>query len=188
MALDQLLKKTFLWQALWRRTRRCLLKGCETAFAPIHPLSRYCSDACRKAARHWSRWWAAKRYRATDGGKAQRAQQAQRRRNRQRRTPQSSRASPSHPTGNKTSATGSNTSPSTSAWEACVARLAFLAGGVGHHDHDTGKINCCHRPGCYQRFAVPKRSPFQRFCDAFCRQALRRVKERERRLRKNTGS
>lgn len=66
---------------------------------------------------------------------------------------------------------------------ACVVRLV---GGVGHHDQAGGKNNCCHRPGCYEQFLVPKRSPRKKFCEASCRQALRRVQERERRLQAST--
>ena len=43
------------------RARICLLKGCETWFSPLHPLSRYCSEACGEAARLWSRRLAAQR-------------------------------------------------------------------------------------------------------------------------------
>jgi hypothetical protein len=57
----------------------------------------------------------------------------------------------------------------------------------GHHDHGSTKKNCCHRPGCYERFEIPDRSPLKRFCNADCRQALRRVLERERRLRKKVS-
>ena len=37
----------------------------------------------------------------------------------------------------------------------------------------------CDRPGCYQRFVRSRRSIEQRFCSAPCRQALRRVRQRE---------
>lgn len=58
------------------RVRICLLKGCEKRFSPLHPLTRYCSEACRQAARRWSRWRAAFRYRASERGKECRRQQA----------------------------------------------------------------------------------------------------------------
>jgi hypothetical protein len=57
----------------------------------------------------------------------------------------------------------------------------------GHHHHGSGKKNCCHRPGCYERFEIPDHPPLQKFCNADCRQALRRVLERERRLRKKVA-
>lgn len=41
----------------------------------------------------------------------------------------------------------------------------------------------CDRPGCYECFRRPARSPRQRFCSRACRRALERVWERERRWR-----
>lgn len=66
------------------RARICLLKGCEKWFSPLHPLSRYCSEACVRAARLWSRRRAARRYRASDKGKERRRQQSCRYRERLR--------------------------------------------------------------------------------------------------------
>jgi len=37
----------------------------------------------------------------------------------------------------------------------------------------------CDRPGCYQLFVPSPRSPDQHFCSPACRQALRRVRQRE---------
>jgi hypothetical protein len=47
----------------------------------------------------------------------------------------------------------------------------------------------CQRPGCYTCFAPCARSPQQRFCCPSCRQALRRVRQREvaRRQRRRRG-
>jgi len=42
----------------------------------------------------------------------------------------------------------------------------------------------CQRPGCYATFVPTPRSPQQRFCSCSCRQALRRVLDRERRWRR----
>ena len=53
-------------------SRQCLLKGCERWFLPHHFQARYCSPACRMAARRWRRWYACQRYRATDHGKQRR--------------------------------------------------------------------------------------------------------------------
>ena len=41
----------------------------------------------------------------------------------------------------------------------------------------------CHRPGCYVLFLPSVRFPDQKFCSGSCRQALRRVRQREARLR-----
>ena len=42
----------------------------------------------------------------------------------------------------------------------------------------------CSRPGCYVLFLPSPRSPGQHFCSGSCRQALRRVRQREARLRR----
>ena len=66
------------------RTRRCLLKGCEQRFRPQRARQRYCSDACWRAARKWSRWKAQQSYRATMAGKDKRNGQSRRYRDRLR--------------------------------------------------------------------------------------------------------
>ena len=70
------------------RSRKCLLKGCECVYFPSHPLCRYCSEACRQAARRWSRWLAAMRYRSSEQGKQVRQEQARRYRERVRQREQ----------------------------------------------------------------------------------------------------
>jgi len=64
------------------RHRQCLLKGCEAWFRSVHPLARYCSESCQRAARHWSQWRANRRYRRSEQGKACRREQCRRRRER----------------------------------------------------------------------------------------------------------
>jgi hypothetical protein len=76
-----------VWQAGVRygaRRRRCLLKGCPRRFCPPHPLSRYCSEACREAARVWARRRAAAKYRQTEAGREKRRAQSRRYRERVR--------------------------------------------------------------------------------------------------------
>lgn len=70
------------------RLRRCLLKGCERYFRPLHPCCRYCSEDCSRGARRWSRWRAARRYRRTEGGRERRREQCRqyRQRSKERRT------------------------------------------------------------------------------------------------------
>ena len=46
----------------------------------------------------------------------------------------------------------------------------------------------CDRPGCYGEFDRTRRSPLQRFCSHACRQALARVRQRERRWRERRGA
>jgi len=69
----------------WRFGRRvCLLKGCEQTFQAWHPFVRYCSSACREAARRWRQRTANRRYRASEQGKDRRRAQARRYRERVR--------------------------------------------------------------------------------------------------------
>jgi hypothetical protein len=65
-----------------QRRRACLLKGCEQAFCPQHPLDRYCSDDCVAEARRWSRARANQKYRASEPGRQRRQAQCRRRRER----------------------------------------------------------------------------------------------------------
>jgi hypothetical protein len=58
------------------RSRICLMKGCEQPFQPSHPLSRYCSLACREAARRWRQQTANRHYRGSDQGKCRRREQS----------------------------------------------------------------------------------------------------------------
>lgn len=54
----------------------------------------------------------------------------------------------------------------------------------GHHQAgDLEKISCS-RPGCYELFTAEPRSPLKAFCSSLCRQALRRVRQREARWRR----
>ena len=50
---------------------------------------------------------------------------------------------------------------------------------VGHHKDEISEKSCCFRPGCYVRYSVTTRSPQQCFCSSACRNALRRVRQRE---------
>jgi hypothetical protein len=72
------------YRPAWARPRRCLLKGCGHWFLPTRPQCRYCSYACRQAARRWRRWRAQQKYRTTAHGRSHRQQQASRYRQRLR--------------------------------------------------------------------------------------------------------
>jgi hypothetical protein len=66
------------------------------------------------------------------------------------------------------------TAPNAAAEKACE----------GHHLRRVrrlGKKFSCDRPGCYEGFDRSRRSPWQRFCSALCREALRLVRLRDRR-------
>ena len=165
------------------RRRRCLLKGCEKPFHPRHPQARYCSEACRQAARRWRAWRARRRYRGTVRGKACRCQQSRRYRARcqQRRE----RAGDS--TGSVVSEGASVRGPSCRV-AAEAGASAPPAGREGQRPAHFFKKSSCDRPGCYTCFDPHPRSPLQRFCSSLCRRALQRVLEREARWRRSVWS
>ena len=138
--------------------RLCLLKGCEQGFTPLHPFICYCSKDCRTAARRWQQREANRRYRSSEQGKACRRVQC--RRYRQRLAERSADD---------------------------LGGAAEGEGGEGYQKADPRKFFSCPRPGCEERFSKTTRSPLQKFCSAACRQALRRVRLRDRRWERILG-
>lgn len=136
------------------RSRRCLLKGCEQFYQPPNPQARYCSPACRHAAERWRRWRSSQTWRQTEGGRQCRRRQSCRYRQRVRQRPEVE----SEPI----------SEPSEEVRE-------------GQRPAADSETSCCGRPGCYELFVLMRRSPQQRFCSCLCRQALRRVHQREAR-------
>ena len=51
----------------------------------------------------------------------------------------------------------------------------------GHQKAEDSEKILCSRPGCYEWFPAERRSPLKRFCSCLCREALRRVRQREAR-------
>lgn len=149
------------------RCRRCLLKGCERWFLPTRPQARYCSADCQQAARRWRRWQATQRYRASAAGQERRREQSRRYRERRRQRPV---AQPVAATAATPAGDGEGQRPA-----------EFSEQKVGQP---------CQRPGCYTCFEPSSRSPQQRYCCGCCRQALRRVRQREvqRRQRRRHGA
>jgi hypothetical protein len=157
--------------------RRCLLKGCERWFLPKRPQARYCSAPCQHAARRWRRWHASQRYRTTTHGKERRRDQARRYRRRgQQRSTSPEPASPTsqlelQPPGVEPEPPSTTDPPITSS-----------PAGEGQRPDEILEKSCglpCDRPGCYVLFLPTPRSPQQHFCSGHCRQALRRVRQRE---------
>lgn len=133
------------------RPRRCLLKGCERLFWPRHWRSHFCSKTCQQKARRWQRWKASQQYRATDHGKERRREQSRRRRQRQQQERKAASAVADEPReGQRIQPPGEDFSSEP-----------------------------CHRPGCYEVFALPHERSCKRFCSVACRLALRRVLDRE---------
>jgi hypothetical protein len=148
------------------RRRLCLLKGCEQPFEPSHPQARYCSTRCRAGARRWRCWRASRTYRAGEQGQARRREQSRRYRTRRQ---QRERAA-AEPHGE----------PDPPAPESAEPR-------EGQRPALESEESCCARPGCYAGFVRGCRSLRQNFCDWLCRQALRRVRQREARWRRRLG-
>jgi hypothetical protein len=144
------------WQAPQpsRRSRRCLLKGCERFFTPAYPQARYCTAECRGAAERWRRVKASRRYRASPAGREHRREEN--RRYRQRRREQ---------------ATGS------------ADELSSREGKRPACSSENSAERMCDRPGCYAVFHVRHEHSSRRFCSVACRLALRRVLDREARYR-----
>jgi hypothetical protein len=161
--------------------RRCLLKGCERWFLPRHPRARYCGPDCQKAAQRWRRWHASQRYRATTNGKQHRRDQSRRYRSRARQSlllpepvPPTLEVEPLTPMVDAEPTLPP--APPTAVIPDCEGQrpAEILKQFLGRP---------CDRPGCYVLFRLAPRSPQQAFCSCSCRQALRRVRQREERLK-----
>ena len=136
------------------RQRRCLLKGCEQLFKPEYAQTRYCSAACQQEADRWRHWYANQTWRKTESGRECRREQSCRYRRRVRERREAEQA---------------------------VAEEAALPECEGERPAEAVKKSPCARPGCYVLFVPARRSPRQQFCSCLCRQALRRVLQREAR-------
>jgi hypothetical protein len=161
---------------------RCLLNSCENWFLPYRPQARYCSPACQKAARGWRRWLSCQSFKATAHGRELRREQARRYRSRLRqRSPLAEPTSPAYDVELTSRVIESQTSPGSE------PPPLVSTTGEGQRRAKIPEQSCglpCQRPGCYILFLPSARSPDQRFCSDSCRQALRRVRQRELRLRK----
>jgi hypothetical protein len=161
---------------------RCLLKDCGRWFLPPWPQARYCSPTCQKAAAHWRSWHASQTYRATFQGKERRREQAQRRRERQRAA--FAEPAPQTPSIESTLSVievqTTFTSDSTPITPVDCQNVGQRPAKIRPQSGDLP----CSRPGCYVLFLPSPRSPYQYFCSGSCRQALRRVRQREARLRR----
>jgi len=164
-------------------SRRCLLKGCERWFLSHQPQARYCSPDCQKAARRWRRWHASQRYRATTNGKQHRRDQSRRYRNRaQQSLPLPEPVSPTPEVEPLTPVVDAEPTPTLPS----APPTAITTDCEGQRPAQILKQflgRPCDRPGCYVLFRLAPRSPQQEFCSCSCRQALRRVRQREARLK-----
>ena len=182
-------------------------RGVNVPFDPAHPLERFCSCECREANRRWEVWRAGQTYRGTEHGKARRREQRVRARARakENRPPDAAVVPDSSFFPEATSAgtwqAGTPLAGSADCSVCAPEKIANVLSAshsalsemaqpdavtatstepeVGHQKDGISEKSCCFRPGCYVQFAVTTRSPQQCFCSAACRNALRRVRQRE---------
>jgi hypothetical protein len=171
--------------------RRCLLKGCERWFLSPWTQARYCSPACQEAARRWRVWHAGQVYRATPNGKQHRCGQNQRYRSlvRQRSctaepAPPAPHFEPASPAIEPETLPVIDPLPETAPAIEPPPEIPMAREGQRPREiPENFAVQSCSRPGCYVLFFVPVLSDHQRFCSGLCRRALRRVRQREARLR-----
>lgn len=146
---------------LGRRT--CLRKDCGCVFQATRWNQRYCGDPeCQRLVR---RWQAAKRQQRHRQKIENRQLHAQAQRERRRKTKAEGRGTTAPD--NKTS---SDTTSDNSAWSRCKNKPEIF----------------CDRPGCFDPLRPSCRAR-ARYCGDQCRQAMRRVLDRERKwLNRNT--
>jgi len=161
------------------RQRRCLLKGCGQWFVPSHPQCRYCSAACRQAARCWRRWRSQQKYRSSTNGRQQRQEQARRYRQRCGQRPP-----PVTGPGSGDDVPPADTDPAAGPAATADANTRVREGKRAAPKSATEALGCCDRPGCYEIFAIGASGSPRRFCCALCRKALQCVLQREARRRR----
>lgn len=138
-----------------RSSRTCLRKGCEHVFEPVRWNQRYCQDA--ECLRELRRWQATKRQRVHRQSAANRQRQAEAQARRRQRARSEMAAG-------QASSADSRKAPAT---DGALSRSKAIPGDF------------CNRPGCYERLPDDSRAPVC-YCGGDCRQALRRVRDRER--------
>lgn len=144
--------------------RTCLRQDCNCVFLPGHWNQRYCREP--DCARRLRRWQAAKRQRhhrsdPENGRKHAKAERQRRRRRREENRDRIAGSSPRSHTSNP-----DPVEPVSRAWSRS----------------ETIPENFCDRPGCYKPVRPSRRAPAH-YCSDPCRQAMRRVLDRERKYK-----
>lgn len=135
------------------RPRVCLRKGCVQTYQPLRWNQRYCQDPdCMREIRRWQAVRRQRAHRRSPKNRQRHASTEAARRQRQRET-------------FKTTGQDGNSRPqdSSRAWSRSKNNSQDL----------------CGRPGCYEAPRASHRAP-SRYCGDDCRQAIRRVRDRER--------
>lgn len=144
-------------------SRSCLRKGCGQTFQPGRWNQRYCREpGCLRELR---RWQAAKRQRVFRQSAENRKRHAQAEARRRRAKKEAADA-----------ADGATKNPSGEAVRGPSSESA--QGGAWSRSNEI-PADFCGRPGCYEPLPTDSRAP-ARYCGGDCRQAMRRVRDRER--------
>jgi len=163
------------------RPRRCLLKGCERLFQPCCPQARYCSRTCQEKARRWREWRASRIWRQTEAGRQCRREQSRQYRQRVRARREAEQAAGLVDEAEQPADLVDEAEREAEQPADLAADLADEGAREGQRPAWAAEKCACARPGCYELFVPSPRSPRQRFCSPMCRNALRRVLQREAR-------
>jgi len=141
--------------------RECHRKGCQRSFLPRQWNQRYCREP--ECLRLLHRWQAAKRQQRRRSWPESRRQHAQAERQRRIRRREEAHARQAERSARISSVTTAGDAPGSRAWSRSERIVGYF----------------CDRPGCFS----PRR-PFSRapahYCGDLCRQAVQRVRDRER--------
>lgn len=181
MGLPQYRSASARTQAPGSRKRQCLLKGCEQPYHPSQPQQRFCSAACSQQAAQWRRWRSAQTYRSSEAGQECRRQQACRYRERQRQQRTARWEETLRGIEEQVAREAAETSVPVETAQLELGEPREGQRPAANPEDFSGQP--CQRPGCYVRFSIRPGVPQQRFCSCQCRQALRRVLDREARWR-----
>ncbi len=144
--------------------RTCLRKGCNCIFQPGHWNQRYCGRP--DCARLLRRWQAAKRQRNHRSDPENRRKHAEAERQRRRRRREEDRVGTAGSSPRSHTSNPDRVEPVSRAWSHSEAIPEFF----------------CDRPGCYKPVRPSCRAPAH-YCSDKCRQAVRHVRDRERKYK-----
>jgi len=145
--------------------RQCLRKGCDRSFVPGRWNQRYCRQPECLCLLH--RWQAAKRQQRRRSHAENRRQHADAERQRRSRRREEARVRPPKPSPPVSSEPTSIDTPTSRAWSRSKK-----------YPRDF-----CDRPGCFEPLRSSSRAPAH-YCGDACREAVRRVRDRERKWKK----
>lgn len=134
-----------------RRERKCLRKECENCYVPRRWNQRFCQEPdCQRLVRRWQAAKRQRRQRETEAGRKNHRERERGRRELKRQQPPNAVATKPH-------------APANCAW----SRSKQIP------------ENFCDRPGCYEETRYSPKVA-SKYCGDTCREAVARVRDRER--------